>query len=70
MCLEASLPLMCTRCAPVVTAGGRTAVLVTLAVTPTVPVTVSYELTELGLSLHAMIRGVESWAKKTRVSRP
>ena len=30
----------------------------------------SYELTELGLSLHAMIRGVESWAKKTRESRP
>ena len=27
------------------------------------PVTVSYELTELGLSLHAMIRGVKSWAE-------
>jgi len=37
--------------------------LVTRAVTPTVPVTVSYELTELGLSLHAMIRGVKSWAE-------
>jgi DNA-binding HxlR family transcriptional regulator len=37
--------------------------LVTRAVTPTVPVTVSYELTELGLSLHAMIRGVKIWAE-------
>ncbi len=37
--------------------------LLTRTVTPTVPVTVSYELTELGLSLHRMIRGVKSWAE-------
>jgi DNA-binding HxlR family transcriptional regulator len=28
-----------------------------------VPVTVSYELTDLGLSLHQMIRGIKSWAE-------
>lgn len=38
--------------------------LVTRTATPTVPVTVSYELTDLGLSLHRMIRGVKSWAEK------
>lgn len=32
-------------------------------VTPTVPVTVTYELTELGLSLHAVVRGLKSWAQ-------
>jgi DNA-binding HxlR family transcriptional regulator len=32
-------------------------------VTPTVPVTVSYELTDLGLSLHQMMRGVKAWAE-------
>ena len=32
-------------------------------VTPTVPVTVSYELTELGLSLHELMRGLKSWAQ-------
>ena len=37
--------------------------LLTRTVTPTVPVTVSYELTELGLSLHRMIRGVKGWAE-------
>ncbi|MQY25649.1 winged helix-turn-helix transcriptional regulator [Nocardia aurantia] len=37
--------------------------LVTRTVTPTVPVTVSYELTELGLSLHVMLRAVKSWAE-------
>ena len=37
--------------------------LVTRTVVPTVPVTVSYELTELGLSLHAMIRGLKTWAE-------
>jgi DNA-binding HxlR family transcriptional regulator len=28
-----------------------------------VPVTVSYELTELGLSLHQMMRGLKIWAE-------
>ena len=37
--------------------------LLTRSVTPTVPVTVSYELTELGLSLHQMTRGLRSWAQ-------
>ncbi|WP_446725010.1 winged helix-turn-helix transcriptional regulator [Nocardiopsis sp. N85] len=37
--------------------------LVSRTVTPTVPVTVTYELTELGLSLHGMIRGVKRWAE-------
>jgi len=37
--------------------------LLTRTVTPTVPVTVSYELTDLGLSLHHMTRGVRSWAQ-------
>lgn len=32
-------------------------------VTPTVPVTVSYELTELGLSLHQVMRGIKEWAE-------
>jgi DNA-binding HxlR family transcriptional regulator len=35
----------------------------TRTVTPTVPVTVSYELTDLGLSLHDMTRGLRSWAQ-------
>jgi DNA-binding HxlR family transcriptional regulator len=38
--------------------------LVTRTVTPTVPVTVSYEMTELGLSLHLMMRGLKSWAEQ------
>ena len=37
--------------------------LVTRTVTPTVPVTVSYELTDLGLSLYDMMRGLKSWAE-------
>ncbi|ACU74626.1 transcriptional regulator, HxlR family [Catenulispora acidiphila DSM 44928] len=37
--------------------------LVTRTVTPTVPVTVSYELTGLGLSLYETMRGVKSWAE-------
>jgi DNA-binding HxlR family transcriptional regulator len=37
--------------------------LVTRTVTPTVPVTVTYELTELGLSLHGLMRGLKSWAQ-------
>ena len=37
--------------------------LVTRTVTPTVPVTVSYELTDLGLSLHQMMRGLKTWAE-------
>lgn len=37
--------------------------LITRTATPTVPVTVSYELTDLGLSLHHMMRGLKSWAE-------
>lgn len=37
--------------------------LLTRTVTPTVPVTVTYELTELGLSLHEMTRGLRHWAQ-------
>lgn len=37
--------------------------LVTRTVVPTVPVTVSYELTDLGLSLHQMMRGLKAWAE-------
>jgi DNA-binding HxlR family transcriptional regulator len=37
--------------------------LITRTVTPTVPVTVSYELTGLGLSLHEMTRGIRGWAQ-------
>ncbi|NYI06458.1 winged helix-turn-helix transcriptional regulator [Allostreptomyces psammosilenae] len=37
--------------------------LLTRTVTPTVPVTVSYELTDLGLSLHHMTRGLRDWAQ-------
>ncbi|WP_280276782.1 winged helix-turn-helix transcriptional regulator [Nocardia wallacei] len=32
-------------------------------VTPTVPVTVTYELTDLGLSLHHLTRGLRQWAQ-------
>src|SRR4030088_2936769 len=35
----------------------------TRTVTPTVPVTASYELTDLGHSLHDMTRGLRSWAQ-------
>jgi len=37
--------------------------LLTRTVTPTVPVTVTYELTELGRSLQAVIKGLKSWAE-------
>nr|WP_245847746.1 helix-turn-helix domain-containing protein [Lentzea kentuckyensis] len=37
--------------------------LLTRTATPTVPVTVSYELTDLGLSLHHMTRGLRTWAQ-------
>lgn len=36
--------------------------LITRAATPAVPVTVSCELTGLGLSLHQMMRGLKTWA--------
>ncbi|MBZ6093360.1 helix-turn-helix transcriptional regulator [Streptomyces olivaceus] len=37
--------------------------LVSRTVVPTVPVTVSYELTGLGLSLYETMRGLKSWAE-------
>lgn len=37
--------------------------LVTRTVTPTVPVTVTYEATDLGLSLHRVMRGLKEWAE-------
>lgn len=37
--------------------------LVLRTVVPTVPVTVSYELTDLGLSLFELTRGLKSWAE-------
>ncbi|WP_055478301.1 winged helix-turn-helix transcriptional regulator [Sphaerimonospora mesophila] len=37
--------------------------LLTRTVTPTVPVTVTYELTDLGGSLHDLMRGVKVWAE-------
>lgn len=37
--------------------------MITRTVTPTVPVTVSYELTDLGRALHEMTRGLRSWAQ-------
>jgi DNA-binding HxlR family transcriptional regulator len=37
--------------------------LVTRTATATVPVTVTYELTELGRSLHQLTRGIKSWAE-------
>ncbi|MFF2374326.1 winged helix-turn-helix transcriptional regulator [Streptomyces xiamenensis] len=37
--------------------------LLTRTVTPTVPVTVTYELTALGHSLHGLMRGVKGWAE-------
>ncbi|MQA35083.1 winged helix-turn-helix transcriptional regulator [Modestobacter roseus] len=37
--------------------------LLTRSVTPTVPVTVSYELTGLGRSLYGTIRGLKAWAQ-------
>ena len=37
--------------------------LLTRTVTPTVPVTVTYELTELGLSLQEVMHGIKDWAE-------
>jgi DNA-binding HxlR family transcriptional regulator len=37
--------------------------LITRTATPTVPVTVSYELTDLGLSLHQRMRGLKTWGR-------
>ncbi|WP_127572356.1 winged helix-turn-helix transcriptional regulator [Georgenia faecalis] len=37
--------------------------LLTRTVTPTVPVTVSYQLTNLGLSLHTLTRSIRGWAQ-------
>ncbi len=37
--------------------------LITRTVTATVPVTVTYELTELGLSLQHLMRGLKAWAQ-------
>jgi DNA-binding HxlR family transcriptional regulator len=37
--------------------------LVTRTVTPTVPVTVTYELTDLGRSLQQMMHGIKDWAE-------
>jgi len=37
--------------------------LLTRTVTPTVPVTVTYELTDLGLSLQQLMRRVKAWAE-------
>jgi len=37
--------------------------LLTRTVTPTVPVTVTYELTDLGLSLHDLMRSIKTWAE-------
>lgn len=37
--------------------------LITRTALPTVPVTVSYELTALGLSLQQMMRGLKKWAE-------
>lgn len=37
--------------------------MLTRTVTPTVPVTVTYELTDLGLSLHTLMHGIKEWAE-------
>ncbi|MCX5410068.1 helix-turn-helix transcriptional regulator (plasmid) [Streptomyces sp. NBC_00335] len=37
--------------------------MVTRTVTPTVPVTVTYELTDLGRSLQVVMRGIKQWAE-------
>lgn len=38
--------------------------LVTRTVTPTVPVTVTYALTDLGVSLHRVVRELKRWAEE------
>lgn len=40
--------------------------LITRTATPTVPVTVTYELTELGLSLHQTVRQLKLWSESHR----
>lgn len=37
--------------------------LITRTITPTVPITVTYELTPLGLSLHHLVREIKAWAE-------
>jgi DNA-binding HxlR family transcriptional regulator len=37
--------------------------LVTRTAKPTVPVTVTYELTDLGISLHRVMAGIKNWAE-------
>jgi DNA-binding HxlR family transcriptional regulator len=37
--------------------------LLTRTVTPTVPVTVTYELTDLGFSLYNVMHGIKAWAE-------
>lgn len=37
--------------------------MLTRTVTPTVPVTVTYELTDLGLSLHGVMASIKDWAE-------
>jgi DNA-binding HxlR family transcriptional regulator len=37
--------------------------LLTRTVTPSVPITVTYELTDLGLSLHHLMAGIKLWAE-------
>jgi len=37
--------------------------LLTRTVTPTVPATVTYEMTDLGLSLHHLMLGIKVWAE-------
>lgn len=37
--------------------------LITRTATPTVPVTVTYELTDLGRSLHETVRSIKAWAE-------
>ena len=38
--------------------------MLTRTVTATVPVTVDYELTDLGRSLHTVVRGIKTWAEQ------
>lgn len=45
------------------TAAQKRAQDVTRTATPTVPVTVTYELTDLGLSLLQLVRGIKGWAE-------
>jgi DNA-binding HxlR family transcriptional regulator len=40
--------------------------LITRTATATVPVTVTYELTELGLSLHQTVRELKRWSERNR----